>query len=549
MKLTKEDQEFRNPASFLLDPKAVDLDRVLVNLFLLMTTEGHRHAGYKVDKAFERMDHHQATFEKVAGSPTVARHPEVVRAWLENDVFDLVNRGKATEIVASLRPLHLSAHKIRVAKHCRAYNTDDHMYAMLQYGDTQALKDLRAYLDRGLTPNDRRIDTSLDLDLETLAVLKLVGPLNDPKKSDERVAPLELPCVGQGRVLCDDISRLLAYQDAVPRGVMIDYLKTVLGLHTALYVLRLSRQLTGWRRDGRAHSACLDCKVHGGQEKPFASCPYNDTFTFTVDATGNPRSRMARLAQESALGEYARLHDLIKSIFAYNQLLRYARSQGQKPQDPREVFSILEKPTEHFHAWWSVRLEDIRARNETGSDDEKETLSAEEEAIFAMDLPAFEKFIELVTHARSRHHREYLTQLLDKLFQKNTDFGALAQSKAKTNDRRWVFGGRLLEVFVQLAVLQWEERDGRKHFYSRPMLIEDFVAWVANRYGFVVADVSNGGGRAPVTVAEHRAFRENVQGLKSQLREIGFFDDLSDAFNAQTIRPRYPIDQRKESSR
>jgi hypothetical protein len=44
------------------------------------------------------------------------------------------------------------------------------------------------------------------------------------------------------------------------------------------------------------------------------------------------------------------------------------------------------------------------------------------------------------------------------------------------------------------------------------------------------------------TLAEHSAFRENVRQLKLQLREIGFFDDLSDAFNAQTIRPRYTID-------
>lgn len=548
MKLSKEDQEFRNPKVFLIDPKNVDMDRVLVNLFLLLSTEGHRHAGRKPPKSVESMDHHQQTFEKRAGSTSVQNHPAVVRAWLENDVFDLVNRGKATETVASLRPLHLSAFKIRVVKHCRSYNTDDHMYAMLHYGEQQTLKDLRAYLDRGLTEHTRKIDSGAGLDLETIAVLKLVEGLEDPKKSNDQVAPQAPTCTGQSRMLCDDIARLLAYQDAVPRGVMIEYLKAVLGLHTALYVLRLTQQLTGWRLDNAAHPACLDCKVHGGLADPFASCPYKQSFV--VDATGDARSLMATVAQESALSEYARLHDLIKSIFTFNQLLQYAKEKHPHLNDPRKVLELLRSPPPTFDAYWEARLDLLRRKNEGGSDEDKETLSAEEEAIFTMEgLTHFERFIELVTHVRSRHHRQYLTQLLDKLLQKNTDFGALAQSKTKTNDRRWAFGGRLLEVFVQLAVLHWQERDGRKLFYSEPMLIEDFLGWLEARYGFVIAGARTADGRAPVTVEEHRAFRDNVRGLKSQLREIGFYDDLSDAFNAQTIRPRYPIDQRKEGAR
>jgi hypothetical protein len=42
MKLRKEDQEFRNPKVFYSDPKAVELDRVLVNLFILLRCDGSR---------------------------------------------------------------------------------------------------------------------------------------------------------------------------------------------------------------------------------------------------------------------------------------------------------------------------------------------------------------------------------------------------------------------------------------------------------------------------------------------------------------------------
>ena len=42
MKLRKQDQEFRNPKVFYPDPKNVDLDRVLINLFLLLKCDGRR---------------------------------------------------------------------------------------------------------------------------------------------------------------------------------------------------------------------------------------------------------------------------------------------------------------------------------------------------------------------------------------------------------------------------------------------------------------------------------------------------------------------------
>jgi len=92
----------------------------------------------------------------------------------------------------------------------------------------------------------------------------------------------------------------------------------------------------------------------------------------------------------------------------------------------------------------------------------------------------------------------------------------------------------VLEVFVQVAVLKWTDDQGKKHFFTEPMLVDDFVRWVERRYGFTVA----ANGRSGATLDDHRAFKENVRGIKDRLREIGFYDDVSDAYNAQTIRPR-----------
>lgn len=546
MKVRKQDQEFRNPKIFYPDPKNVDLDRVLVNLFVLLRCDGQRPASRGRHKRnIESVSYHAEQLAEMDGVSGFDTYPEIAKAWLESDIFDLVNRGGAREAVASLRPLHLDAHKIRVAKHCRDYNHADAVYAFLEHGDQQALADLKAYLDQGRDPHDSHPDTKAHVDLDTLTVIKLVEGLPDLHRSGEKLTSEPPLCQGQARVLCDDIQRLLAYQDAVPRPVMIDYLKTVMGLHLGLYTLRLRRQLNGWIEDKEASSTCRQCPVWGTKKDPFAECPYR--VSLTVDMGGDYRTRMAQLAQTSAAAEYGRISDFIRAIHTMNQLLRYAREEKQLgvPEEPFEVLRLLADPPEEFDADFRAALKELRRINE----EDEGSLTAEEEAILGAGLSPFETFIELVTHSRQRFWTKHITSDLDKVFQKNSDWGAMVQGRSKVNPRRWHLGGRLLEVLVQLAVLRFDETPTGKHFYSEDMLIDDFLHWVERRYGFVIGPSVTDSTKQPVTMEEHRAYRENVRALKERLREIGFFDDLSDAFNAQRIRPRYPVARADESER
>lgn len=528
MKLRKQDQEFRNPRIFYADPKNVDLDRVLIVLFLWLKTNGMRPATPgRQKKEFERIGVHFRRLAALPGVTGFVENEEVARQWLETDVFDLVNRGRPTEAIASLRPLHLDAHKIRVAKYCRDYNCADALYAMLEHGEGNAHRELRAYLERG-----RIYQPGTRIDLETLAVLKLVEGVSDTHPSGDKITKYPPICRGQARVLCDDIERILSYRD-IPRPVMIDYLRTILGLHLGIYTLRLARQLPGWVRDCRAHPTCRSCPVFGGKVEPFAECPY--PVTLTTDMGGDYRSRMAQIAQEDAAAQYARLGDFVKAVFSMNQLMRYARSEGI-PVDPFEVPDLLAHPTPEFEADFKAELKQVRSLN-----DEDGSLPPEIEAIFDAGLSSFDTFIELVTHVRQSRHIKYLVQMLDKLFQKNSPFGVLAQGKSRANPRRWHLGGRTLEVLVQLAVLKAKDGTEDRRFETEPILIEDFLNWVERRYGFVIAPAVTPTGRKPVSLEEHRAFRENVRAFKDRLRETGFYDDLSDAYNAQTIRPRYEL--------
>lgn len=218
-----------------------------------------------------------------------------------------------------------------------------------------------------------------------------------------------------------------------------------------------------------------------------------------------------------------------------NHLLRYAREERIK-DDPFEVPALLADAKSQLQSDFKAKLKLV---TQTKAEDEQ--LPEEIAAILDAGLSPFETLIEIVTHVRQKHHVSYLVQMIDKLLQKNTPFGALAQGRSKSNPRRWHLGGRLLEVFVQLAVLRYDEEGGDKRFYTQPMLIDDFLRWIEQRYGFIVAPATDGTGKKPVTLDEHRAFRDNIRALKDRLREIGFYDDLSDAYNAQTVKPRYTL--------
>ena len=130
--------------------------------------------------------------------------------------------------------------------------------------------------------------------------------------------------------------------------------------------------------------------------------------------------------------------------------------------------------------------------------------------------------------------------MLDSLFQKNKENGLLWAGKSKYLGRRFWLSSRLLETLVQLAVLKEDSESSENPYFSEPILIEDFLQSLLARYGFIINGISHPRFEQ-AGIDAHQAFQDNVQNLKQRLREIGFFNVLSDAYIMQRIRPRYPI--------
>ncbi len=553
MKLNRKDYEFNNPRICHIMPKHIDLDRVMIGLYMLLKYDGRRPVSrvgrIEVDVDYladQLIQQHGATLKGFQA------YRDVIEDWVHSDLVDMVYRGHPDkERIASPRPLHLNAYKLRNPRYSKDYRGPEHLYSMILTGDPGLVGRLAAYLGQGMDAANRdTYDEQTPLDLNTLIIVRMVdNPHLQERPSSEGGKPVPPLCLGQARLLCSDLRRLLAYENFIPRPVLIDYLRTAFGLHLGLYLLRLFHQLAGWVADKAAHPTCLRCPVKPEQEEaPFAVCPFafqnpegNGAYRqseLVVDMGEDYTSHMAMLSRDNCARHYSRINDYIHAVFTVNQLFQFAKSYAgqrhlrRRPETVAGVLEILTAPPQGLEYYFGERIDNILPPSEL-EDERAEVLAIRK----MQSLSPLETFVELVALERTRYYRKYLTEQLDSVLMKNQETGLLRQGKGRRNERRWHLGSRLLEMLVQIAVLEPVGHGASTGFRSRPILVEDFVAWLRARYGLVLAPQWQ-----DATIQDYEAFNANLRYLQDRLREIGFYTNLSDAYNAQVIRPRYTME-------
>lgn len=546
--------EFNNESICLVMPKHIDLERMLISFYMLLKYEGRRPVtGSKGSEiTIQSLTDVLATQHNDVLTGFGA-HSALVQDWLYSDLVDIVYRGRPDkERVTSPRPLHLNAYKMRNSRYLKDYRASEHLYSMIRAADPALLKRLRDYLGAGMDPhNEDAYDGRTELDLDTLLVVRMVDNPRLKERPAGEIGKLAAPlCEGQARLLCDDLRRLLVYEDRVPRPVLIEYIRTAFGLHLTLYLLRLFNQLSGWVQEGRASPVCCNCPVRPDrQEDAFSVCPYafqnagsNSPYRMleiVMDMGSDAQSHMADLARANCSAHYQRMNDYVRAVFTTNLLMEFGKGYtagqllGRPSQTVADALQFLGLSEMAMDVHFGQKIDEFFARRTEGDVELREY-----EAIRRMEgLTPLQKLVELVTLDRTRYYRKYLVDLIDAVSMKNQDCGLMRQSKGKNNPRRWQMGSRLLEMLVQIAVLEPVGGGAVASFRSRPLLIDEFVRWLRNRYGIVLAPNWPG-----ASIHDYQAFNANLGHLKERLREIGFFTDLSDAYNAQTIRPRYTIE-------
>ncbi len=550
MSVKGRDKEFRTPKVTYVDFKHIEMDRVLTMLFPRLKYDGYgsrrppRGGDLSVDEFLHDFLEHPEWFSGFD------KHPDIVRSWIETDLMDMVNRGKINQAIAAPRPLHGNTYKFRNAKHTRDYGAAEHIYWMLFYarkGKGQAARDaLKRFFFPGIDLVTDRYDPSASVDVETQAILRLDHQITQDMKDSKEPSRYQPLCIGQADIMADDILRLLSYEPYIPRTVLVDYLKTLMAFHLAIYHLKLLQMLPKIvkQRSGNDLCSLKECPTNPGLDNAPESCPYRVALTVDMGNSSNPH--MAELARKSTDRLYRQIPAFVQANFIVKKLDETAeylsKKTGKLASPANGVFGVgdlvsLLKPEydAERQAYFKFRLASLIEESTSVN----ENIDPEIRKVTAMGLGEFESFIEILMAYRGKYHRQYITECLDSLLLKNKETGLLAQSRTKGSPRRFVLGSKLLEVLLQVAVLT---QDGGR-FVTREIRIEELLAFLRNRYGIHIDQLPKSA-QVNSSILDRRALRLNLEAFKRRLREIGFYEDLSDAYVTQKVSPRYTIERR-----
>lgn len=547
MPIKGRDKDYKTSKVSYVDFKHIEMDRVLTMLFPLLKFDGYssrfiRGKMLTVDDFLEEFIEHKDWFKGFE------ENRNIITKWLETDLLDLVNRGKSDQAVAAPRPLHGNTYKFKNSKFARDYGVSEQIYWMLYYarkGKGQAARDaLRHFFFAGYDFHTDKYDADIIVDVETQALLRLDHQVTQDIKSSEEPEKIQPLCIGQADIMADDILRILAYEPYIPRSVLVEYLKTLLAFHMSLYHLKLLQILPKLVKQRSGNNLCTikDCPINCGLDNTMEGCPYR--VALVVDMGGVNNLHMSELARKSTDQIYRQIPAFVQANFVVKKLDEMANNlklQRKLPFPSSGYFAVsdlLNLLNSQYDAerksYFSARLSKIL--EESGNDNED--LDPEIQKVLNMRISEFDTFIEILNTSFGRSKQSMLIKCLDSLMNKNLPTGMLIQSRTKGSPRRFVLGSKLLEVLLQVAVLTQES--GR--FVTHEVRIEELLTFLRNRYGLYIDRLSEGS-QANSSILDRRALRLNLEAFKRRLREIGFYEDLSDAYVTQKISPRYTIER------
>jgi hypothetical protein len=515
IKLNKEESLFRNDLIFTADAKAVNIDNTLVNLFMLLKHNGVRpkQRARSGGSTFIELDTLKKVFSKLEEEGSIKgfkENPDAAELWMRSNLVNMVFRGNVDkEKISSLRPIHLESYRVRNAANTRDYNTADQVYLMLGANPT-VKEDLKNFLMEGWDQTTNKINVGNGLDVDSLGLLHIIKNVKPGfLESNSTLNQISPVLQKQAELFCDDVRRLLVYKRLIPRNVLIDYLKTITSFHLSLYIQKLVHFLPKMVELG--------------------NIDITDDWNIVLDATDNYESKVAHLAADDAESLTNKIYDYVKSTFQVNAALRRLKLDKTNSENLTKALKILqEKPTD-FEIYFETQWDNLY-----NSLEEEDKLLIED--MVKYEDTYFDRYIELILKARGTYQYRYHIQLIDNLSQKNNERGFMAQGRSRKHPRRFVLGTRLLETLVQILVL--ESKDNQ--FQTRSLSIEELVSNIRDRYGLVINGL-NEERFADADLQTHLAFKENMEAFKMKLRQIGFYNDLSDAYILQRIRPRYEL--------
>jgi len=541
MPLDKKHKAFRFARVMPIDANNLIFEQAFARLFVLIRTKGlpitstskmTLHPEDLVETITQDKEHFQ-------GIKDDQQRKRLLEHWIATDFTTCVKEGKghAGEArIASMKPIHMSTIKM-LDPRIRSQDRDVSIFLYNVFRDSGLLdaKSLLPFLTRGTEEFGQfdlqlREDEAGCLDIETLFLLRLLEHFKmDKPDQHKKVSTHDFLCPAQKQLIVNDTARLLVYKDSIPRRELIQYLMTLLSFHTALYCLKTFSIVNGIVETKKIR--CNRCRgLHSDDDlNGLFNCEHHPEIF--VDLTNGQNETCDEMAKDSVARDYATMYRYFRSHYKLAKLDEFARRTPGSGYIGNLEDLVKFMGHKSLEGYFTVMLGEVTAV------EAEEEQPPEVKAVLSLGFPAFDSYVEILCQDKSNwknlgiRHRK----LMGALCGINRDDGFLQGGRGKK--RKYVLGNQLLELLVQLAVVHARTRHGAPEFYTKPITITDFIAWLRNRYGIYIDTLKDGNDSPDVA----RALETTYSALKDRLRQLGFFTDLSDASISQVIRPRFPI--------
>jgi hypothetical protein len=437
---------------------------------------------------------------------------DVAETWLRADLVKTLKGKKNIDQFSVARPVHLPATRLRNLKREGDANASAIPYQWIRDLDPALGEEVKAWL----SVDELDIEELGDLPTFALAALAQ-NEAEDvvPPAGAERPGIAPMLCTTRGQWYVEDLRALMAYRNRLPRAVLIDHVKRITTLHVALHLIQTFSAVVAIAADPSAGCGCPE------GHSPCAWMPL-----VVTDCGEDSRSNVAKLAEaswadvEGTLARYIRAHLALRKLKEFGD-----SSMNKKKLDTKSVrglASIRTKATgTSLDDWSNARIELLGAN-----------FSELAEQYYSLGLRPFDVYMSLLYSDGERRWFGYHRQVLDSVFGKNFRDGAMRQPLGQPRNRRLALSPPLLETIVLAAMVRF---DGTHTPVTRSLRVDQLVDRLAERYGMLVMKPPPALQNDPVVTS---TMLSNHLTLRTRLRQAGLFVDQSDAFLAQTIRPR-----------
>lgn len=565
--LTRQQKLFKMDSLYPVDANNIDVEEAISRLFVYLRTGGRQIT--RTDKRVFTSENPDAETPKLVMEIALDENRErfigvddetrkaLLTSWFESHFALMSRRGKAKGgeyRMSGLRPLHYGVIKLfnpQVKRQDR-YLSDFYFNALKDDPELTTKPDslLRQFFGVGVKGHgtcDYKIDEQAlksmadqkHLDIELLFLLRVLEPFPTDAfgtKAQDNVPAFSFLCPEQIELLRQDLKLLFLYKQNIPRRELINYMSTLMAFHAAQYFYQIVRIANHMVKHGTLPPA------RGSAPKPGEARSHTPfEIGFFCDMTQGHSSIADDLSKRCFIEHFKEIEQYFRSAYYMRKLEEFASSyltMEQKKMRGHEYINLLLKGFKahpSLDGFYALQINSIR---ENGSDEETGEYNQDVERIIGISnergLSRLETFVEILCHFQYTTLREQHRKLLAGLCGSDLDRGFMA-GRGRTR-RKYVIGNELLEVLIQLAVLGQRASDGK--WQSRSITIQEFVDWLKGRYGILIDRL----GHDSIDEEQiNRALTTNLDALKTRLRQLGFYTDLSDASNSQVITPRFQI--------